>query len=92
MVATYRHLSPFACPSIRGSFADGEVGLDTQSRYYDRSVSPNLVVYKKCSFYFIIIKNNTAAFDILGKCKFEKYYKGMLFETIAFHTTNETAF
>lgn len=64
LVAAYRHLSPFAYPGVSGSFADGEVCLDTLSRYYDRSLPPNLVVYK-CSFLFIT--SNTVAFDILNQ-------------------------
>lgn len=93
LVATYRHLSSFACPGIRGSFADGEVCLDTQSRYYDRSLSPNLVVYTCRLFKKNFLLRVSLLFLIFWiKYKFVKYHKEMLFETMEFHAANETAF
>lgn len=50
LVAAYPHLSPFACPGIRGSFSGWEVCLDTQSPYCDRSLPPILISVKKVLF------------------------------------------
>lgn len=66
LVATYGHLSAFARPGIRGSFADGEVCPVTQSPYYGRAHSPILIVYKKCNIFYIIITDNTS-FDTLNQ-------------------------
>lgn len=67
LIVTYWHLSPFACPGVGGSSADGEVCLDSQSHYYDRSLPPVLVVYEKWSIFLKKITDNIVAFDILDQ-------------------------